>query len=275
MKQINFYKYHGCGNDFIIVKETEIANTKNLNKLIVDICNRYTGVGADGFIIVKENPISMEFYNQDGSSGTMCGNGIRSLSAFLIDERIVNTLNFEISTKAGIMKVTMLNNNPYIFKICLGEYSLNTHKLGIKTNISTFINQEITYNGVDYTVNAVFIGVKHLVIFIENKELITEEFGKYLSNYPLFIDQINVNFVYVIDENNFYQKTYERGVGFTNACGTGACASLIIGKMLKKCGNEVNIHMELGILKITLENNQIMMEGPSKKICQGIYEEEE
>ena len=84
MEKINFSKYHGCGNDFIIVKEEDIKDI-DLTSFIISICNRYTGIGADGLMIDVKDKVEMKFYNQDGRSGTMCGNGLRSFAAYLKD----------------------------------------------------------------------------------------------------------------------------------------------------------------------------------------------
>ncbi len=271
MKEIKFNKYHGCGNDFIIIKEEEIKDI-NINNFVQDICNRYTGIGADGLMLDCLNKIEMKFYNQDGRSGTMCGNGLRSFAAYLVDNKKVKTNKFDIITPAGTMKVEMIQNNPYIFKANLGKYSYDTKLLQIDTILDKFIDEEIKYNNQTIKCSAVFIGTKHLVVITDNiEDLYNEGLGHYLSTNILFKDDINVDFVKIIDRQNVLMKTYERGVGFTKACGTGSCATFIILKSKGLCDDKLNVHMDLGILQISSNNEDIIMEGPAEKICEGTY----
>lgn len=271
MKKIKFTKYHGCGNDFIIVKEKDILEI-DITSFVIDICNRYTGIGADGLMIDMNDTIEMKFYNQDGRSGTMCGNGLRSFCAYLQDTKKVTSNKFDVITPAGIMKINMLNNNPYIFNVNLGKPSFESKKLQIDTNSLDFINQIIKFKERDIICSAVFIGTKHLVVFTNDiNDLTNEELGLFLSKNPLFIDDINVDFVYKLDENNVRMKTYERGVGFTKACGTGACATYIISKLQNRDLTKLSVHMDLGTLTITDINEEIIMEGPAEKICEGTF----
>lgn len=271
MKKIRFCKYHGCGNDFIIIHDTERKNITDLNSFIKRICNRYLGVGADGFIVAKSNPLAMEFYNQDGSAGSMCGNGIRSLSAFFYDENIVSSNHFFIMTPAGEIEIEMVKTSPYRFKVTTSGFSFNSEDLEIDTSSKTFFNQMIDYNDLTFNVYAIFLGTKHLVIFVDNFDTINDSIGSYLSNYHLFKDRINVDFVKVIDKNTIQLKTYERGVGFTKACGTGACASLVVAHMLGLCESRASVIMELGSLEIEQVNDNVIMEGPAEKICEGYF----
>lgn len=271
MKEIKFNKYHGCGNDFIIVKEEDLKDV-DLTNFIISICNRYKGIGADGLMIDMKESIEMKFYNQDGRSGTMCGNGLRSFSAYLKDIKKVKEDNFDVITPAGVMRIETINTNPYIFKANLGKYSYSTKLLEIDTLKETFIDEDIYYGDRVITCTAVFIGTKHLVVITDNKDdLYDESLGKFLSTHKLFKDDINVDFVYIQDKNNILMHTYERGVGFTKACGTGSCASYIILKDKNLCADYLNVHMEYGALLISSLNEDIIMEGPAEKICEGTY----
>lgn len=275
MKKVKFYKYHGCGNDFIIVKEEDIFDI-NCQHLTKKICDRTTGIGADGLLIDLKDKIGMDFYNQDGSHGTMCGNGLRSFCAYLIDTKKVSSNRFQVITPDTKKDIELLNKNPHIFKVNLGKPSFDPKKIEVKTNKDIYINEPFVYDGKTYYGNAIYTSVKHLVVFVDDiNDLYNEGLGSYLSNNEVFIDRINVDFVKVIDEHNFKMKTYERGVGFTKACGTGACASYVIGKLQNKCNDSVNVHMDLGTLNISDIDNEIIMIGPAQKICEGIYDYEE
>ena len=265
---MKFSKYHGCGNDFVIV-ENQI---NDLSKLAKDICERNTGVGADGLINVDTTSITMDFYNQDGSTGTMCGNGLRSLSAYLLDKQIVKENHFTVFTKAGEMQVEVLDMMQSLFKINLGLPSFDCTKLQIKVAKPTFIEQRIDYQNQPYICYAVMIGVKHLVIYVDDLEKITNDIGEYFSHYPLFEDSINVDFVKIKNENEIYLKTYERGVGFTKACGTGAAASFIITNKYKHSSGYMRVTMDIDSLDLTMnDKKEIIMIGSAAKICDGTY----
>lgn len=267
---IKFSKYHGCGNDFIIVKEEDVHNI-NYSTLALKMCNRYTGIGADGLIVVGNAPITMNFYNQDGSLGTMCGNGLRCMTRYIYDNDITSDLMFDIQTLAGVMKVKIISVNPFIVEANLGSPSFDTPMLEMQK--LPFINQVIKYHNQDIYASAIFMGTKHLVVWVDNlEETIKSDLGAYLSNHPMFHDRINVDFVQIISNEYFLLKTYERGVGFTKACGTGCAAAYAVGKLQNKCFDKVTIEMEVGSLEISGDGNEIVMKGPAVKVAAGEYE---
>lgn len=246
---MKFEKYHGLGNDFLITEDLSIVGN---SELIKSVCNRYTGIGSDGLIIVKKDPLEMIFYNQDGTRGEMCGNGIRCFTYYCYNHNLVDSNNFECHTLDGVKHLEIKSDSPFIVKVKMGEM------------IDKIDSINIEFNGKQYLVYSLNFGVPHAVIY--TTEEITEELGKYISNHPYFVNKTNVNFVNIIDENNIKIITYERGVGFTKACGTGSCSSVVVSKKLGLVKNEVFVHQALGKLLITIEDNNIYMEGPSKKV---------
>jgi diaminopimelate epimerase len=246
---MKFEKYHGLGNDFLITEDLSIVGN---SELIKSVCNRYTGIGSDGLIIVKKDPLEMIFYNQDGTRGEMCGNGIRCFTYYCYNHNLLDSNNFECHTLDGVKHLEIKSDSPFIVKVKMGEM------------IDKIESINIEFNGKQYLVYSLNFGVPHAVIY--TTEEITEELGKYISNHPYFVNKTNVNFVNIIDENNIKIITYERGVGFTKACGTGSCSSVVVSKKLGLVKNEVFVHQALGKLLITIEDNNIYMEGPSKKV---------
>ena len=246
---MKFEKYHGLGNDFLITEDLSIVGN---SELIKSVCNRYTGIGSDGLIIVKKDPLEMIFYNQDGTRGEMCGNGIRCFSYYCYNHNLLDSNNFECHTLDGVKHLEIKSYSPFIVKVKMGEM------------IDKIESINIEFNGKQYLVYSLNFGVPHVVIY--TTEEITEELGKYISNHPYFVNKTNVNFVNIIDENNIKIITYERGVGFTKACGTGSCSSVVVSKKIGLVKNEVFVHQALGKLLITIEDNNIYMEGPSEKV---------
>lgn len=254
-------KYHGCGNDFLIVKEADVAGL-DLQRLITESCDRHTGIGADGFIIVKENPLEMVYYNQDGSRAPMCGNGIRCFSAFCLDEGIVTEDEFAVETLAGTRIIRVLA--PDMFEVCMGAplydpalcgtpFAVSHYKLGTH-DISTF-----------------FMNTIHTVLYSENAFGNIERVGQEICTSPLFSQQTNVNFVQVIDPGHIRVQTYERGCGVTLACGTGVCASVVQAHADGLTGTDVDVELRQGRLHIRLENDQVYLSGPARRIMKGEY----
>lgn len=259
---VPFSKYHGCGNDFILVKEKDVRSL-DLPDLIVSMCDRHCGIGADGFMIVKSDPLEMIYYNQDGSRAPMCGNGIRCFSKFCIDEKIVREKSFEVKTLAGTKIVERLDND---------QFCVDMQKPLFETALCR-IDQPIwdtPYKGMRlYTF---FMSTIHTVVFVEDAFADIEKIGKEICEHEWFHEQTNVNFVQIIDEHTIKVQTYERGCGVTLACGTGVCASAYIAHKEKGCASLLHVLMKKGALDIEiLEDDSIIMQGPAKKIAKGEF----
>lgn len=267
-----FTKYHGCGNDFLIMEETK--EIKNYSKLVKKACNRYVGIGADTFITVEDGQIpKVKFYNADGSEAPMCGNGIRCAAAYLRNHLNKNLNEYEILTASGVRKVYYQDK---MYKINMGKPSYDILKLDIDEKL--FCKQELfdeTYEYINenYNLNAVFMTTHHLVIPVSNEISlldISDKTGNYFCNHPLFKKKINVDFVKIVNKNHIEMRTFERGVGWTKACGSGACSCFAVLNRKKIIGDVMTAHFEYGELVITKEDEEIYMKGPAVEISKRI-----
>lgn len=269
-----FRKYHGVGNDFIIC--TYQNKDIDYSQMAKKVCDRHTGLGADGFLVAKVDKefVEMIFYNADGSRAPMCGNGIRCFSKYCLDEGLVSGNEFYINTIPGLMKINVISFEPYVCKVNLGKPHFESSLLDIDTDKETFLNEEITYFDKEekkIIADAVYMTTHHLVVLVDDLDkTVNSNLGDILCHHPLFKKGMNVNFVEVIDRDNIKMKTFERGVGWTLACGTGASSAYVILKMRKLCNDKINIHLEKGTLAITSINDEIIMEGPVVSIAKGI-----
>ncbi len=265
MNVLPYTKYHGCGNDFVIVHENWIDPSKIDASWIEAICDRHTGIGADGFIIVKEHPLEMIYYNQDGSRAPMCGNGIRCFSQFCLDEHIIDTPSFSVQTLAGEKVVYVQDDGR--FQVDLGLPDLEPAKCALKAPIWNY-----DYKGLRlYTL---FMSTIHTVVFVDDAFMDIEKIGQEICESSLFPEQTNVNFVQIVDDRHLRVQTYERGCGVTLACGTGVCASAYVAYQEKGCLNKLNVTMKKGSLDIEFdENRRVWMRGPAVKIAKGEYYE--
>lgn len=263
---MKFYKYEATGNDFILFKN----EVKRPNDLALSICDRHFGIGADGILFPSKShvaDIKMNYYNSDGTLATMCGNGIRAFTRFLLDEKIISKNNFNIETLAGIINVEVLNG---LIKVNLNKPLTNLKEpfLSKKVDHLELVNIN-EFKG--YLINT---GVLHTVLFKEDNKtfnLLVNSIN--IQQNDLFLNQTNVNYVEVLNDDTIKVDTYERGSGFTLSCGTGVGASAYVAYKLNKVkSNIVNVLVIGGNLKVEIINDLIYLIGPANKIGSGIYE---
>ena len=263
-------KMHGCGNDFCLIDYKE--NT-DYEKLALKLCNRKTGVGSDGLIVVKRDPLEMLFYNADGSRALMCGNGIRCFALYAYEHKMVNKLKFPVVTGAGQLELEIVNPQNFTCKVYMGKPIFTNQMIYVNDDIDSF-GRVIKINDSLITIYSFFMGTIHTVIFVNDFTDNVVEYASKICNNPLFTKKTNVNFVRVINKENIEVKTYERGVGWTLACGTGCCASVVAANRLGLVGTKVKAILELGFLEIELKKNDVFMTGPATKVFECEIKEE-
>lgn len=283
---ISISKYHGCGNNFVIVRESDLPAAITMkeeseriemySQLAVNVCCINTGVGADGFIVVREKPqLEMVFFNQDGSRAPMCGNGIRCFAQYCMDKGIREEAEYPVKTLAGEMIVNVTQDEPFRVRINMGKPVMSPEAIGVKTDEADFLGKDITLqDGSIVKVDSFFMGTVHTVVFVDEiNQDVLEPIGEEICNHPVYSEKTNVNFVKVMDRQNIEVLTYERGVGITYACGTGACASVVAASMGGMVDSCADVQLKLGTLGITIEEDgNVYMEGPSVHILDGTLE---
>jgi diaminopimelate epimerase len=277
----NFSKYQGLGNDFIIIdaRANNLDSLFSINKdnIIEHLCDRNFGIGADGVILILESKnkclVRMKIFNSDGSEPEMCGNGIRCLIAFLNDNNEIKyNSEIPIETKAGLI-LTSIDGNNYI-RVNMGEPILSPKDIPTKLlmNKLTVPNGMITIDDQNLNVYAASMGNPHMIVFVNNiDEIPFDYWGKYLEKHKSFPNDTNVHFVQLIDQANIKVKVWERGCGPTLACGTGACACLVITSKLGKTLDRANVYLPGGKLEVEWPNQSgpIFMQGPALKVFSG------
>jgi len=306
MQKIRFSKMNGQGNDFIIIDATK----KPLQEInlkagqIARICDRHFGIGADGLIIVRNSTegadFFMDYYNQDGSAAEMCGNGIRCMAKFILDKGLSENSALKILTRAGLKNVEILkrniqeqknyNNynenskNPVLIKVDMGSPVFEPSKIPVNMDKKDLLfgyfagNYNLRVKNTDFAINCVSMGNPHCVIFLDNGQLLEEipidNWGPEIENNAIFPKKINVEFIKVIDNCHLKMRVWERGVGETLACGTGACASAVCAIVLEKVSQPViNVNLPGGQLKITWmgKNSNVFLEGTVENAFEGEY----
>ena len=272
---MEFWKLHGIGNDFIAIDKRFDNNDFDFySDLAKKVCNRRFSVGADGLLIVKNSSVAdikMLYYNSDGSMAKMCGNGLRCFSKFVYDNNIVKKEEFSVDTLDGIKKVKLNINNKKIdsIKVNIGTGLFKSKDILLDENKDKFINEKINILDKEFSVSFILMGVPHLVILVDKLDINeVYKYGEEISNYKIFPNKINVNFVKVEDKENINVRTFERGCGYTLGCGTGMTASAIICNYLGLTDKSVNVASQGGDIKIDIEDF-VYMTRPATKICEG------
>ncbi len=273
---MNFKKMHGLGNDFVIIdgRNETIGNPENLSKLV---CDRHTGVGADGLIIAYGSDradIRMDIYNSDGSRAEMCGNGLRCFAQYVYQERMVSSKAFTVDTLAGIMKPGLiLDENGRVAGVVvdMGSPTFAPSDIPVVFNGEKFIDVPVEIENRVYKVSAIRMGVPHSIVYVDNMEEIDiKSIGSSIENHSLFPQKTNVNFVQVIDSQAIKVRTWERGAGSTLACGTGSCAAVVISALLGRTSRNVRVQLQLGELKIDWrQDGRVFMEGGAEDVFSG------
>ncbi len=255
MKNIEFSKLNGQGNDFILIDAT-MENINLSKEQVVEMCDRNFGIGADGIIIVRPSRISdlkMDYYNRDGSISEMCGNGIRCMAEFAFQRNLVKTESIDIETLSGVKRIFMEIRNKKVenIKVNMGIPEFDPGKIPVDIkNMNEIIKYRINIDSKDFVINCVSIGNPHCVIFLDDEHESLKDFplgkwGPVLENYYIFPKKINVEFVKVKSSDDLDMRVWERGVGETLACGTGACAAGVCAVKLNKVNRNNNIIINL------------------------------
>ena len=270
---IKFSKYHGCGNDFICIDYRD--QTFDLKTFAVKWCRRGFGVGADGVLALEESSLAdfkMTVVNADGSIPEMCGNGLRCFVAFLIHQNWSNKSQLSIETDAGVLNVSILNDAYPTSQISVEMGAVHFQTTLSKEQFSfdpTDLTQSLTIDGQHYSFVPIEVGNPHCVLFLDHIDsLDLTLIGPKIECHPFFPQQVNVEFVEIISRQDIKLRVWERGVGETNACGTGACASVAAGVLLDRLDQQCGVSLLGGQLAISYDkqSHHIVKNGPAKFI---------
>lgn len=277
---IEFSKYQGLGNDFILIDNRHIAEPIITPEQAIAMCDRHFGIGGDGVIFAlpgtEGTDYTMRIYNSDGSEPEMCGNGIRCLAKFISDLEGNSEINksYKIHTLAGTI-VPRLEANSEV-TVDMGEPELLAAKIpttleGIEGKV---ISQPLEVANHEWLVTTVSMGNPHCITFVEDCEDISlEEIGPLFEHHPVFPQRTNTEFIQVVKLDYIKMRVWERGAGITLACGTGACASVVAGVLNQKCDRSCTVELPGGCLQInwSATDNHVYMTGPATEVFKGKY----
>ena len=283
---MKFTKMHGCGNDYIYVNcfEESLSNPNEISRIVSD---RHFGIGSDGLICICPSETAdfrMAMYNADGTEGKMCGNGIRCVAKYVYDYKLTDKTTITVETLSGIktLDLDVENGSVKTVTVDMGAPSLTPADVPVvipggpkDAVVNTPITITVEGKDTEYRMTCISMGNPHAIIFTDDVHTLNlEKIGPLFEKHPYFPEQVNTEFIHVIDRNQIDMRVWERGSGETLACGTGACASVVACVLNGLTENNVTVHLLGGDLTIHYDQdkNTVFMTGPAAIICTGSIE---
>ena len=269
MKNIQFIKMHGLGNDFVIIDNSENIVDIKKKEILKKIGSRNFGVGCDQILIIESNDYEnaeVTIFNNDGSESGACGNGVRCVASYLMNKK--NTNSIKIKTISGSLDCWIENKDCFVN---MGKPIFEWAQIPLAKNVESQIIK------IDqFELFCVSMGNPHGVIFFENENDLNkvdiEIIGKKIQSNDIFPESVNVEFATILEDNSIRMKVWERGAGRTLACGSGACATLVAANKQELSLRKNDIILDGGKLTINwLENDDVIMSGEVNLVFRGNF----
>ncbi len=279
---MDFVKMHGLGNDFVFI-EDKTGQDKDYTALARAMCNRHTGIGADGLIVIVDRRVAavrMRLNNSHVSEAEMCGNGIRCFAKYVYDSGIIEKKRFTVETPAGIMEPEITvgaDNKAKLITINMGRPSFNRSEIPMEGAEGRVLNEDLCVNGANWKITSLLMGVPHTVTYVDDVDTVDiEKIGPLFEKHEAFPKHTNINFAQQMDDRTVKVRTWERGAGATLACGTGSCSVAVASFLNGRTGREVDIQLPLGTLHIEYreEDGNVYMTGPAAVSFTGTWPDE-
>ncbi len=267
-----FYKYEGLGNDFLIIEREALGGVPLCRERAMALCDRHRGVGGDGVLILDLESPRMDVINSDGSVPEMCGNGIRCAALHLARRAGESALELSIDTLAGPHACLVVNSaGAESVAVQMAPPSLMPRDLPLSSD-TPWLDHPLEVGGQTLRLSGVSMGNPHAVTFDEVGDA-RLQLGPLIQSDPHFPEGINVGFASELEGSSMRLDVLERGAGWTQACGTGACAAAVAavetGRMLRE--QPISVRLPGGTLMITVgaPGQTVLMQGPARFVFQG------
>jgi len=272
VRKVEFSKFHGFGNDYIVIERDKIAANVALDRLARKICDRHAGVGSDGIAIIEpvdagEADFSCEIVNPDGSIAGFSGNGTRCAVAYLYHSNIWNDETLRLRTRSGVKNYRLINREGiggFWFEAEIGEPKFSSDEVPVlsSSHRESVVNEPIEIDGRVHGFSAVNVGNPVACIFVDTFDFDWRSVGRKIETHQAFPDRVNVVFVRVIDTENIELRIWERGAGETAASGTCSAGAAVLSAFLLKTQRSVNVHSPGGITRVVWrDDGEIVLTG--------------
>ncbi|MEE8414048.1 MAG: diaminopimelate epimerase [Dehalococcoidales bacterium] len=282
---MKFTKMQGAGNDFVLVETEDVR--QDWAQMAVTICDRHFGIGADGLLLLMPSDkadCKMRVFDSDSTEAEACGNGLRCLVKYFADEKLTGFGTGEISveTIAGIRKARIYEIAGKDTKIQtgMGEPEFEDKDIPVvigrneleRVDIKSMITCSVTLDAKKLTLNLVSMGNPHAVYFTESpvSDFPLSRIGPQVENLAMFPGRVNFEVTRVLDRQHIEARTWERGVGETLACGSGACAITVAARLLGYIDDKVDVKLLGGTLQVEWNGaGEVLLSGPAETVFCG------
>jgi len=276
---MKFYKYHGLGNDYLVMNPADIGRELTRREIIA-ICHRNYGIGSDGILWGpgqnKDGSFGLRIFNPDASEAEKSGNGLRIFSRYLWDQALIKTdQSFQISTPGGKVQSKVMEQGKVV-NVEMGQVSFDSRIIPVQGPHREVLNETIRVRGQDYQYCAATVGNPHCILLMDSvSEELARTAGPVIETDARFPNRTNVQFMKVLDRNNIQIEIWERGAGYTLASGSSSSAAAAVAHKLGLCDNVIQVHMQGGVLEIIIDTDfGISMTGPVTKTGTGTIDAE-
>ena len=274
--QLNFTKMHGLGNDFVVVNAFH-ASIELSREQIQFLANRRTGVGCDQLLMVEppsdtRADFNYRIFNADGGEVEHCGNGARCFALFVRDQQLTDKTCIAVNTSAGLISLRVEADQQVTVNMGVPNFEPAGIPFIADTRLSRY---PLEVNDESFLIGAASIGNPHAVIDVDDVvHADVERIGASIESHPRFPQRVNVGFRQRVNDAHIRLRVFERGVGETRACGTGACAAVVTGIAQDELGRSVRVSLPGGDLMVNWagEGSPVMMTGPAQSVYQGTIE---
>ncbi len=275
---MQFVKYHGLGNDYIVLTPQETGGDLTEHQIRL-ICHRNFGPGSDGILLgpleSNEGDFGVRILNPDGSEAEKSGNGLRIFSRYLFDRGLVGGDEFTIMTLGGLVRSRVSDDGASV-TVEMGGVSFDSERIPVDGPPREVINEEFEVEGQTLTFCAATVGNPHCVFLCDEvSEAQARAVGPHVEVDARFPNRTNVQFMKVLGRHDIRIEIWERGAGYTLASGSSASASAAVAMKLGLCDSPVTVHMPGGDLLIEIDGDYaVTMAGPVAKVCEGTISDE-
>lgn len=282
--RVRFSKYHGLGNDFLLLDLREAAEPPSA-ELVRRLCDRHLGIGADGILAIHRPSctgahLKMVVHNADGSVPETCGNGIRCVAFHAVRSLpdFAEQRTLRVETDAGTVEAEILARGDFegSVRVAMGRPHLEAAKIPVASPLpgsETVVSQPLEVDGRRLRLTALSFGNPHAVIFEGASAEEAARLGPSIERHPAFPEGVNVGFARVEDGQVIHLTVWERGAGLTRACGSGACAAAVAGVLEGRVDAErpIKVHLPGGELQIDVrpDLSLVSMAGPARFVFEG------
>ncbi len=270
---LNFTKMHGTGNDFVVV-DLVTQRCKLRPRDIRMLADRHFGVGCDQVLLVEppgspDVDFRYRIFNADGKEVEQCGNGARCFARFVRDKKLTRKRVISVETNSGVIELRVRDNHQV--EVDMGAPILEPQRIPFQAPEQA-LSYELEVDGRKLEIGAVSMGNPHAVNIVDDVDAVdVNRIGALIENHPRFPRRVNAGFMQVISPNEIRLRVFERGVGETLACGTGACAAVVYGLSRGMLQDTVTVHLPGGKLSISWDGpgHSVKMTGPTALVYEG------